>query len=161
MEALVTMAIISIAAAIVAPNLISFIQSSRISGKINQLALSIQLAKSEALKNGKTITLCPSQDGIRCKKSNEWHIGWIVLDEDSNKVIKKESAFTKNDLLLGHNNLQKVNINQDGFIVDLTIQGQLLFSLRTQPEYSATTRCLKAHVTGSIRILKKGEEDCV
>ena len=69
------------------PSFHDVILISRRSAVLNQLLASMQLARSESMKRGGHVTICPSTDGATCSLlTTDWRRGWIVyanLDRDS------------------------------------------------------------------------------
>ena len=47
------------------------------------LAASLRLARSEALKRGMEVTVCPSTDGKICQTSPDWTKGWLVFADNN------------------------------------------------------------------------------
>jgi type IV fimbrial biogenesis protein FimT len=51
--------------------------------ELNQFLQSVYLARSEAIKRNRVVSLCPSRDGQRCAAPGaRWHEGWIVFVND-------------------------------------------------------------------------------
>lgn len=59
--------------------------------QLNQFVQSIHLARSEAMKRGAVISLCPSSDARTCATAGtDWNAGWLVfdnVDRDSPAVL--------------------------------------------------------------------------
>jgi type IV fimbrial biogenesis protein FimT len=101
-ELLVVMVIVGILAAIGAPSYLYVTTSNRISAEINGLLGDMQFARSEAVKEGQTVTVCSSSNGTSCSGSPAWQNGWIVfLDANGNQqvdagetILRVQSAFS-------------------------------------------------------------------
>lgn len=78
-ELIVAMSIAAILLAIAVPSYSGSQLNSQLRASANDLVSSINLARSEAIKRGTTVTLCASSDGENC--SGAWHEGWLVLRE--------------------------------------------------------------------------------
>jgi type IV fimbrial biogenesis protein FimT len=52
------------------------------------------VARSEAIKSNRTITLCASADGDTCAGSGGWEQGWVVLDPDDNVIEAHQAEAT-------------------------------------------------------------------
>lgn len=78
-ELIVAISIAAILLAIAVPSYSSSQLNSQLRVSANDLIGSINLARSEAIKRGTTVTLCASADGESC--GGEWHEGWLVLRE--------------------------------------------------------------------------------
>jgi type IV fimbrial biogenesis protein FimT len=79
-ELLVTLVVLSILLTVAVPGFQSFIRSNRLTSAANEMASALNLARSEAIRRGKTVTLCqssasasPSCDGT------SWADGWLVF----------------------------------------------------------------------------------
>jgi type IV fimbrial biogenesis protein FimT len=55
------------------------IQENRMVAEVNQFSTALHLARSEAVKHGRHIVLCPGSDSTRCGDSSEWLNGWILF----------------------------------------------------------------------------------
>ena len=60
-ELMVAVAIVAILATLAAPSMRSFIEALQLRSATNELEASISYARSEAIKRGKTLTLCKSK----------------------------------------------------------------------------------------------------
>jgi len=80
-ELIVTMTIAGILMALAVPAFNTFIQNQRLTTAANSLVLSLNLARSEALKRDLAtgVTVCASADGLNCNGAS-WTQGWIVID---------------------------------------------------------------------------------
>jgi type IV fimbrial biogenesis protein FimT len=80
-ELVVTMTIAGILMALAVPAFSTFIQNTRLTTATNSLVLSLNLARSEALKRDipTGVTVCASTDTLTCNGAN-WTSGWIVID---------------------------------------------------------------------------------
>ena len=85
-ESMVVVAILGILAAIAVPSFKSTIESNRRNAYANQLLEDLALARSEAIKRGGRVTVCPSSDGTSCTASNSWAAGWIVFTDKNNNA---------------------------------------------------------------------------
>lgn len=78
-EMLVALSIAAILLAIAVPSYSSSQLNSQLRASANDLIGSINLARSEAIKRGTTVTVCASSDGETC--GGAWNEGWLVLRE--------------------------------------------------------------------------------
>ncbi len=77
-ELMVVLAIGAILLSLAVPSFRSTIQNNRISTQANELVSTLQLARGEAIKRGRTITVCVSTDQATCTGTN-WAGGWIAF----------------------------------------------------------------------------------
>lgn len=102
-ELLVTTAIALILLAIGAPSYQSLITSMRMSGEINNLTYSLNLARSEAIKRGQTTTICsvsnPTAVPPTCS-TNSWASGWIVYEGTTANLLRVSTGLSSGDKLI-------------------------------------------------------------
>ncbi|MGB5438453.1 MAG: GspH/FimT family pseudopilin [Gammaproteobacteria bacterium] len=104
-ELIVTMSVAIIVVTVGVPSFRDVVKNSRITAQTNEFLASVNVARSEAVKRGETMTLCPSEDGIECEedevKKTDWSLGLILLDASDTVVrewdpIAASSAFVAN-----------------------------------------------------------------
>jgi type IV fimbrial biogenesis protein FimT len=90
-ELMVTIAVLSILITIAVPSFSSIIASNRVTTTTNDLFGSLTQAKSEAIRRGNRVTICPSTDGVSCQTgTTTWAVGWITFldtSRDTNPVV--------------------------------------------------------------------------
>lgn len=93
-ELLVTLAVAAIVFFVGVPSMSSMIANSKKVTATNDLVLALNYARSHALKTGKHITLCPSDDEVTCAgNASRWTDGWIVFANKSfSTVSTRESS---------------------------------------------------------------------
>ncbi len=101
-EALVVVAIIAVTSAIVIPGMSGFVYDSRVSGNVNEFIGAMTLARTEAVKRGRLVTICRSADADNatptCADGSDWATGWIVFQEGSSS--SDVGSFGSGDVLL-------------------------------------------------------------
>ena len=109
-ELMVVVAIVATLMMIGLPSYKYVTTSNRVSGEINTLLADMQLARSEAVKEGTLVTICTSTDKATCVggSANGWNTGWIVFsdlngngtfDSSVDSLIKIGPAFNTNDTI--------------------------------------------------------------
>jgi type IV fimbrial biogenesis protein FimT len=79
-ELVITVALFGILLAWAIPNVTTFIKNARISGITNELVGDIGVARQEAQRRGRAVTICASSNGTSCDTgSPDWMVGWIIL----------------------------------------------------------------------------------
>ena len=113
-ELIVVLVVGGIIVAIGAPALRATIQNNRITTQINDLHLTMSLARSEALKRGARITVCISADMDRCGPAGSWSTGWIVFvdDDENGSRAPGEPVIRGSSRLKGGNSLD-ISSNSD------------------------------------------------
>ena len=81
-ELLITIVVVSILLATAVPSFMQAIKNNRVTGQANSLVVSMQMARSEAVKRGASTTICAANaDMDDCSGSNDWSTGWIVFSD--------------------------------------------------------------------------------
>lgn len=87
-EMIVVMALFGIIAAIAAPSFRDFVIRRSISAQVSDLGAALRLARSEAIKRGAPVTLCPTtaphEAAPACSGGREWANGYLVLIDNGN-----------------------------------------------------------------------------
>ncbi|MHB1145477.1 MAG: GspH/FimT family pseudopilin [Thiobacillus sp.] len=85
-ELMITVAVAAILATLAVPAYNEAMVNSKLNSLANSFVASAQLARSEAIKRNKAVTLCASSDGNSC--SGDWKNGWVVLAEGSSVLTQ-------------------------------------------------------------------------
>ena len=103
-ELLVTMTIAAILLAIGVPSYQSITTSTRMSGEINALRIDTNFARSEAIKRGQSVSVCPSANPLAatpvCDPAMNWSTGWVVFGPAA-QVLRISSGVTHGDTQTG------------------------------------------------------------
>jgi type IV fimbrial biogenesis protein FimT len=164
-ETLITMAIAAILLAIAMPSYRYVTNANRIAGEINGLLGDLQLARAEAIKEGRTVSVCTSADGLSCagKTTTTWEIGWIVFSDPTNigvvdageTILRVQSKFSGTDTFGASNNVGVVTFNREGYAVG--IANGTLITLHDSTATTAWTRCLGINLSGLLASAKHGD----
>jgi type IV fimbrial biogenesis protein FimT len=154
-EMLMTMAIAAILLGLAVPSFRYVTNSNRIAGEINGLLGDLQLARSEAIKEGRNVTVCVSTDGATCTNSTAWQSGWIVFADPANvgvvdateTVLRAQKTFSGSDTFTS-NGIIKVTFNREGYAAG--IANGTLITLHDSTNTGAWTRCLTLNLVGQI-----------
>jgi type IV fimbrial biogenesis protein FimT len=96
-ELLVTVAVLIVLLLVGVPEYRRMTENNRQVAAINTIIGDLNLARTEAVKQGRAVTLCGSTDGATCNTAN-WESGWIVfLDLD------REGDVDGTDILISRN----------------------------------------------------------
>lgn len=55
---------------------------------VNRFVQSVRFARTQAKEQYRELKLCASADGNRCSRSKDWSTGWILIDTETNSVVK-------------------------------------------------------------------------
>ena len=161
-ELLMVMMIVGILAAIGTSSFKYVATSNRISTEINGLLGDMQFARSQAVKTGTTVTVCPSIDSQSCSGSTTWTTGWIVfLDfngdgavQTGETVIRVQKSITP-DALIADPNFQYLIFNREGYGSN-SLNAWANLTLDSNPVNTQWRRCLAVSPVGALVIEKGG-----
>jgi type IV fimbrial biogenesis protein FimT len=148
-ELLVVMMIAAILLGVGVPSFRYVTNSNRMSGEINNLLGDLQFARSEALKEGQTVTIC-SSTGTTCGTAS-WDQGWIVFSDPTaaqgtaNPALRTQPAFRGGDTLTFDNTVHAISFNREGFAnepLKYPPNSALTATLHDKTANQAWTRCL-------------------
>jgi type IV fimbrial biogenesis protein FimT len=146
-ELLITIAIASILLTLAVPSFQYVTNSNRIAGELNGLVGDLQLARAEAIREGRTVTVCASTDGATCSNAITWQTGWIVVDSNQT-IFRVQKTFSSTDTFVASNNVSAVAFNRDGYAVG--IPNGSLITLHDSSDTNAWTRCLSINLSGEM-----------
>jgi type IV fimbrial biogenesis protein FimT len=83
-ELMVALSVLGVLLAIGVPAYTSITRANQISAQSNNLLQSFTLARSEALKRGIRVSVCPIKDDdtTTCQTAADWAGGWMVFEDD-------------------------------------------------------------------------------
>lgn len=89
-ELMVTLAVAAVVLTIAVPSFWSIVQNNRASTQANELITALNLARSEAVKRGIPVSVCPSTNQSSCvSSSTNWAVGWIVFADPNNDGVRQ------------------------------------------------------------------------
>ncbi|MGH8209640.1 MAG: GspH/FimT family pseudopilin [Steroidobacteraceae bacterium] len=175
-ELLVVITIASILMGIGVPSYRYVTNSNRVSSEVNDLLGDMMIARSEAIKEGQTVTVCPSKDGATCDaNATDWSEGWIVFTDfnangvvdasapNNDTVVRYQKGFGNTDTFATTNATNNwVSFNRDGFAIGLPANGNqhLIYTLHTTPQNAQWTRCLELTLAGMMTTEHSGTGEC-
>ncbi len=93
LELMVTITVLALVLSIGVPSFQQVMADSRRTSDVNELLLSLNLARSEALKRNRHVTICKSADGAACgDAATSWSDGWIVFVNNSSANVDAVNA---------------------------------------------------------------------
>ncbi|HHJ35671.1 MAG TPA: prepilin-type N-terminal cleavage/methylation domain-containing protein [Gammaproteobacteria bacterium] len=78
-EMMVTLIIAGTLYAIAGPSLKDVVSEKQSVATTNELLAALHIARSEAIKLNKRVTICESSNGTSCSSTGKWEKGWIVF----------------------------------------------------------------------------------
>jgi type IV fimbrial biogenesis protein FimT len=152
LELLVVLVIIAVLSAFAIPAFSQSIQRYRAAAEISALGTDLQLARSEAVKRGLSVVVCPTSDGKSCTSASGWQIGWMVYPVSLTSTttivpIRYQKAWTNSDTLVSNNSSPYlITFSREGYasILSATTAGTVIFKVQT----SAVSKCLELNKAG-------------
>jgi type IV fimbrial biogenesis protein FimT len=156
LELLITMSVAAILLTIAVPSFRYVTNANRISGEVNGLLGDLQFARSEAVKEGRFVTVCVSTDGQNCNSSTAWQQGWIVFSDPTDlganaageTPLRWQKTFSSTDTFLASQNVAAITFNREGYAVGIA-NGTLL-ELHDFANTKAWIRCLYVNLSGEM-----------
>ncbi len=91
-ELLVSLSVVAILITVSAPGMKALIVNNRIDNVADEVYGSLMLARSEAVKRQRTVSLCSTVDDLTCDESNSgWHHGWLIFTDESDDGLLNDS----------------------------------------------------------------------
>lgn len=121
LEAMMTVAIAATLATLCVPGLVEFVRDTRRDNEVMDVAASLGLARSEAIKRQRRVTVCPSEDGSTCNGDAGWESGWIVFeDTNANNAVNEGEPIIRIREHLGagttvRGGRERISYRSDGF----------------------------------------------
>jgi type IV fimbrial biogenesis protein FimT len=155
-ELLMTIAVAAILMGLAIPSFRYITNANRIASELNGLLGDLQLARAEAIRDGRTVTVCQSSDSTTCTNSTGWQGGWIVFSDPTNvgvydigeTYIRKQRPFSGTDTFIASNNVSVITFNREGYAVGMP--NGTLISLHESSNNIAWTRCLLINLSGQM-----------
>ncbi len=167
-ELLVAMGVAAIILTAAVPSFSSSAASYRILNEANGLARDLQFARSEAIKRGQAVSVCPSTDGASClANSTAWQGGWLVFYDSngsgivtaSDTILRWQAQNPGTVTFLADNNVSVVTFNRQGAISALPANPVTL-TLHAPNTGSGATRCLALTPSGRASVETAGIGNC-
>ncbi|TVR02805.1 MAG: prepilin-type N-terminal cleavage/methylation domain-containing protein [Desulfovibrionales bacterium] len=114
-EVLIVVAIASILTAIAIPAFNVFIGNTRTNTITNEFVSALNLARSEAIKRGQDVSICPRKsDGTECDETRDWGLGWlVVVDADNTRIRLHEGLGARQDTFVGVEEFENAKLTFD------------------------------------------------
>ncbi len=164
-ELLITIAIAVIIAGLAAPSFSKMMNANRIQTAASALQGDLSYARTEAVKRGSWVSVCPSTNQATCTDANAWQTGWIVFSDTngSGTMQTGDTLLKVRGALPGSNTIvaaptpsqNAVVFNREGFTTNLGTS-QVAFTFHTSDNYANSTRCVLVNFGGGLSTVSKG-----
>ncbi len=159
------MIVVSIAAILLAIGVPSFqyvTSANRASSEINGLLGDMQFARAEAIREGQTVTVCATINGVTCAGAGtSWSGGWLVFSDtgvigtiDGNDPTLKIQKPLAVDTLQADHGINVVTFSREGFAMSLP--QPVTFTLHDATANAQYTRCLSLTIVGALSTQRGG-----
>jgi type IV fimbrial biogenesis protein FimT len=163
-ELITTMAIVGILIGIGVPSYRYVTTANRMSSEINGLLGDLQFARSEAVREGVPVIVCPTTDGVSCAPATTvWNTGWLVYSDLNgngavdapDEVLRTQTGLSANDTLNATAATQ-FSFNREGFAVGVAA-GEVL-TLHDPTNNTTYTRCLDVSLMGMAAVVTHAKD---
>lgn len=106
-ELIVAVCVLGIAFAMALPNFNRMMTNNQSANLGMEAITALNYARSEAVKRGQRVSICPSSDGATCLTSTDWNKGWIAFLDGATSdsaatatvgtVLKQWNSFSSRD----------------------------------------------------------------
>ena len=118
LEMMITITVLAILVGIGVPSFTNIIRTNRMASQTNELLGSFAVARSEAVKRGTLVTVCPANAAqTACAASDAWSNGWIVFSDTQAPVGQINIGGATPDLIIQLSppaSALKINITNPG-----------------------------------------------
>jgi type IV fimbrial biogenesis protein FimT len=169
-ELMVTIAIAAIISGLAAPSFSKMLNANRIQTSASALQSDMSMARTEAVRRGSWVSICPSSNSSSssptCDTANAWQNGWIVFydavgngvfDASADTIVKVRAKLPGGNTIVASPapTINAVIFNREGFTSNLGTT-QVAFTLHTSDNNAQATRCVLVTFGGSLSTVSKG-----
>ena len=165
-ELLITLAIAAIAITVVVPGMSGLIQNNRITTSTDDFIMSLNLARSEAVRRGTQVVVCKSTDLVNCTNDDKWDQGWIVFDDvdssgsrtPASEPLLRAHAELKSGLQFGGQAVvaNAIAYDNNGFPIGIT--GDAAFTICDSRGFGEYARAILITPVGRLSITKATDD---
>jgi type IV fimbrial biogenesis protein FimT len=168
-ELMVTVSVAAIILSTAVPGFRQLIQNNKVATEINAFVSALHLARSEAIKRGKDVTVCKSADSASCVTTNGWEQGWIAFVDDKatanqvdvgEEILRVYGPLGSGTTLRGNANVvNTVTFRASGFA---KLNGSIILCdsrVQTFSTDKALARVAVISTRGRVRLLKGDHAD--
>jgi type IV fimbrial biogenesis protein FimT len=169
LELLMVILIVGILASVGTASFKYVTTSNRIASEINGLLGDMQFARSQAIKTGTTVSVCPSANPTSttptCTNTTTWTTGWVVFldfngngafDSATDQVIRYQNAISPDTLVSSVGTFKYITFNREGYASLSGVTGYTSIVLNSNPVNVQWRRCLAVSAIGALVVEKSG-----
>ena len=94
-ELMAVMAVAIILLGVGIPGFRQIAASNKLTTTTNDLVVSMNYARQEAVTRGVPVAVCPSPDGAGCSGGTDWAVGWMVFTDDGSTPGEYDDGDTR------------------------------------------------------------------
>jgi type IV fimbrial biogenesis protein FimT len=163
-EAMVVVAMLTVLGLLASSSMRPFIDRNRLAAATGRFVSDLHLARSEAIRQGRPVALCPSADGVSCLEGDSWRQGWIVFSDPEatgspatpEAVLRRHKALGPGDRFDATPGTGPLIFGREGFLLRLPVSTAVV---RAQA-LSGPVRCVSINRAGHQAVHDAGREDC-
>jgi type IV fimbrial biogenesis protein FimT len=166
-ELMIVLTIVAILLGLGVPSYRYITDSNRLSAEVNGLLGDLQFARSEAIKEGATVTVCPANAGLTACQAGavRWDQGWIVTSAAvTPAVMRIQRPFpTTKDSFVSTHNETSVSFDRNGFAAAQPgfTNARAIIKLTTTPNTTQSMRCVLIELGGMLSTARYQQDpDC-
>jgi type IV fimbrial biogenesis protein FimT len=144
-ELMITIVVAAILMTIAVPAFQNFLRNDRQWTTANSLVMTLNAARSEAIKQDTAVSVCPTANGTSCSASSAWSQGWIVLSSATGST----PALTVPSLATGTTLTEASGLTAVTFLSTGMVSAQAAFTL-CDARGATQARYVQVGPTGSI-----------
>jgi type IV fimbrial biogenesis protein FimT len=156
-ELLIVMLLIGILAALAAPAFQHILVGRQLADAQQTLYDGLRLARAEAVRRAKIVTLCKSSDANQCSASASWSQGWIVFVDDDKNAQRNGSESL---LYQFQNTASSIEVHSTATAIRYAATGYLIGATSSLYHFCGKTldldRGLEINAIGKPKTLKEG-----
>jgi type IV fimbrial biogenesis protein FimT len=80
-ELMIALTLLSIVFGLAVPTFRDFTRNNSVAAAQNDLVTALTMARSEALRRNRAVSVCASADGASCGDQTNWNTGWIAFTD--------------------------------------------------------------------------------
>ncbi len=168
-ELMVVITIVAILISVGVPSYRYVTNSNRVSAEVNSLLGDLQFARSEAIKEGGTVTVCPianpPPNPVVCANSTQWNTGWAVISATAaTPVLRIQQPFANaTDSFVSTGTQTTLSFDRNGFAhaTPALNNGVAVIELTAAPGATQWIRCVEVQWGGMLTTARyKQDTNC-
>ena len=173
LELMIAVTVLGILLGIGVPSFQGIIRQNRLAAQTNELLAAAAMARSEAVKRGATVSICPVSAADQNLCGNDWSNGWLVFSDDQGTVgqfnadgtlpddviIQRWTASATRRITVSNAAVTSVTYRGDGGTT-LGAGGATIFTVAPEPGYCSNAqgaRDVTVTATGRVNAVRR---DC-